>query len=403
MIRKILQLEGIRGIGALIVFTVHFYINFSPQFYAPILALLKNNLPLSTSLFILRLLDLYVNGNIFLHVFWALSAYVIFKKFFELRSKGETLWAGVIKRYFRLMLPCAFATFCSYLLLRSGQVYINDIHHAGTMVGNDIFPVYNFTPSIYSFLKSSVFGNLFHFDYKNLYDIPLWTIEKEFYGSVFCFALFGITRLSRNRSFWYIGIFICVFMARLYWLNSFLFGYYLSDLDFSTTESTNFISAFVKRVNTVLINNQAYSLLVLVLLFTGLRYIFFKRAELFDPVNSISGLILILATLRIDRLARLMEFKPIARLGRLSFGLYVLHWPVMCSFTSWCYLKFDHSGSLSLLVLYLATLVLSLLLAWAFHVFIDMRSVKIAGKISSYFSPELPLHEFSPLPVTSEA
>lgn len=384
--KKILQLEGVRGIGALIVFTCHFQLVFFPRFYLLIADFLKQIVSLRISNYSIGLIDLEITGNMFLHVFWALSAYVIFRKFFEFGSGGENLIAASVKRYLRLMLPCGAAVLGSYFLYRAGLIYINTIYVNGLHVHTRQVNLYTISPSFIHALKSSVWNNLFDYDYANSYNGPLWTIEKEFYGSLFCFGLFGVVGQVKNRSVFYLVLFSCIYLLKYYWLNSFLIGYFLSDFDFTLPRRNGLIYQYASKINEFILGNQLFSVLVFVVIFLGSKYILLKHPYRLDAVNCILSFLVILLSLRVRVFASMMKFRPIAVLGRLSFGVYVLHWPIMCSFSAWCYLNFSHDSYLNLLFLYLETLTLTLVLAAFFHIWIDRRSVIFAGKVSRYIS-----------------
>lgn len=378
--KKIHQLEGVRGIGALIVFVCHFQIVFFPAFYTLVLGHLKNHLPANASNFIIYMMDLSLIGNMFLHIFWALSAYVIFRKFFELASK-ETLLASTVKRYFRLMIPCAVSIFFSYFLFRFGFIYVRGVT-THVLQQN----LYAFQPSFWQAVQNSVWHTFFDYNYADSYNGPLWTIEREFYGSIFCFGLFGVIGHARNRSFFYVLIFACALILKMYWLNSFLFGYYLSDFDFSPKREGNILHYFANRVNDFILNRQTLSILLFLVIFVVFKFIPYKKPENLELVNCVLSIMVIVMSLRIDVVTRLMSYPILTKLGQVSFGLYLLHWPFMCAFTSWWYLKFDHSTYLSLGLLFVLTLVLTMMLAWLFYRFVDIKSIKIAGKVARYFN-----------------
>lgn len=384
--KKLLQLEGIRGIGALIVFTCHFQLTFLPQFYQITADCFKRLMPYSLNLFAINLLDLYLTGEMFVHIFWALSAYVIFRKFFELNTRGETIIEGIIKRYFRLMLPCAFSVVFTYVLLRSGLIYLNSVKPDGIfMSGSRVLP-FDLMPSIFYTVKSALWNNIFSFDVEHAINIPLWTIQKEFYGTVFCYCLFGLIGVQKNRSVIYIILFAIVYGLRMYWLNSILFGYYLADFDFSFTAHTSIFYTAAKVINNLILKFQGYAILITVILFVIIRYILFRFPQKMDAVNCLTGFLLVIICLRVNWIKSILKLKPLVSLGKLSFGLYVLHWPVMCSFTCWYYLKSDHISYLNLAILYTMSLIISLILAWLFNKYIDIKSIKLAKKISRYLT-----------------
>jgi len=377
--KKIHHLEGVRAIGALIVFVCHFQIAFVPAFYDLFLLKLKTILPAKLSSFIVYLVDLNINGNMFLHIFWALSAYVIFKKFFQYTGQQQFLLSASVKRYFRLMIPCAASIFFSYFLFKAGFIYITRIH-IHVLQQN----LYAFPPSFLHALKDSIWNTLFDYDFYNSYNGPLWTIEREFYGSLFCFALFGIIGKAKNRAIFYAIIFGCVFMLKMYWLNSFLFGYYLSDYDFSEKTASP-VYNIIDKINKYIERHQTLAFLLFLLVFMAGRIVLYKKPWDLDMINSVLCFLVIFITLRIDFITRLMSLKILTGLGKISFGLYLLHWPIMCAFSAWFYVTFNHDTNASLTLLFVLTTVIALFLSWLFYKYIDLNSIKWSGKIASYF------------------
>ncbi|PQJ10749.1 hypothetical protein CJD36_012320 [Flavipsychrobacter stenotrophus] len=377
---KISQLEGVRAIGALIVFVCHFQIIIAPDFYDHFYKFLYPHLGHTRTNFIVLSSNLMINGNLVLHLFWALSAYVIFKNFFQHGATGSKLLASSAKRYFRLMLPCAVSIFFSYAIYKGGLIYVRKIG-VETLQQN----LYLIPPSFFHALKTSVWNTLFNYDYYDSYNGPLWTIQREFYGSIFCFALFGLTGRTYRRGLIYLTIFIVVGMLKMYWLNSFLFGYYLSDYDFTPTNSEQ-VKKIINKVNDFITRHQWLIVGMVLIVFGICKMIIYKRLGWMDMVNSFLCSLVILVTFRVAPITRLLGHKALTLLGKVSFGIYLLHWPIMCSFTSWLYLRHtDHSTGF-ITLLFSLSLALTLLLSWLFYKFVDMPSIALAGNIGKKFS-----------------
>jgi peptidoglycan/LPS O-acetylase OafA/YrhL len=381
--KKIYQLEGVRGFGALLVFVCHFQIVFYPGFYDRILGHLTPRLPGNLSRFIVYMIDMSINGNMFLHIFWALSAYVLLKKYFENNTRGETLAASSIKRYVRLMIPCTVSVFFSYFLFKFGLIYVRGIH-VHVLQQN----LYAIPPSIVHSVKTSFWNNLFDYDYFNSYNGPLWTIQREFMGSLFCFGLFGVIGKAKRRSLLYVIIFGCVFTLKMYWLNSFLLGYFLADYDFSEENRNGKLYQWAQAVNRFAINNQMATLGLFVIVFVTFKSYMYKHPDDLDMINCILSFLVIFISLRLDAVNRLAGISAFTWLGRVSFGLYVLHWPFMCAYTSWFYLSFPHTW-FNMIFLFASTLGACLLMAKLFYKYVDLVSIKVSGRIAGYFSNSL--------------
>lgn len=379
-VRKIDQLEGVRAIGAMIVFVCHFQIIIVPNFYDNFYKLLYKHMSHTPSNFTVISSNLMINGNLVLHLFWALSAYVIFKRFFEHGTTGNELLASSLKRYFRLMLPCAVSIFFSYIIYKAGLIYVRKIP-VETLQQN----LYLIPPSFWHALKTSVWNTMFNYDYYDSYNGPLWTIQREFYGSLFCFALFGLIGRAYNRGIAYLIIFGAVGLLEMYWLNSFLFGYFLSDYDFTPNNSPR-VKEIIGRINTYIDKHQLLVVSAVVVIFMLCKLIIYKHMGRMDMVNSFLCELVILVTFRIRVVNRALANKALTGLGKVSFGVYLLHWPIMCSFTAWLYLRHpDHSTSFILLLLGL-TLGITLILSWVFYKFVDIKSIVLANRIGKRFN-----------------
>ncbi len=375
---KIYQLEGVRAIGALIVFICHFQIIIVPNFYDSFYKALYPHFGHTPTNFTVISSNLMINGNLVLHIFWALSAYVIFKNFFLYGSSGSHLLASSVKRYFRLMLPCAVSIFFSYIIYKAGFIYVRKLG-VETLQQN----LYLIPPSFLHALKTSLWSTLFNYDYYDSYNGPLWTIQREFYGSVFCFALFGLAGRSYKRGLLYIVIFIIAGLLEMYWLNSFLIGYFLSDYDFTPTNTLK-VKDTIQKINNYIATHQALIMIAVLFIFMVCKLIIYKHLGRMDMINSFLCSLVILLTFRIHFINRLMASKALVSLGKISFGIYLLHWPIMCSFTSWLFIKYPNHTTGFIWLLLSLSLLLTITLSWLFYKFIDLKSIAVASKIGKW-------------------
>lgn len=58
-----------------------------------------------------------------------------------------------------------------------------------------------------------------------------------------------------------------------------------------------------------------------------------------EVINFTAALFLILGIYCIPLLQRILELRILQYLGKISFGVYLLHWPILCSLTSLTYVK----------------------------------------------------------------
>jgi peptidoglycan/LPS O-acetylase OafA/YrhL len=115
----------------------------------------------------------------------------------------------------------------------------------------------------------------------------------------------------------------------------------------------------------------------------GLHYADPNNYTQLHRTSCLLAILLLIGILRLPPVIRLMEWKPLMHLGKLSFGLYVLHWPVMCSLSAWLFLSSVHlqstAGRLGVL---LVTSLVCYLLSYLFYRYVDAASIK-AGALFS--------------------
>ncbi len=385
---RLVQLEGIRGLGVFFVIACHFQMLFVPGYNNTLYAFFSGIFPGHITGLLVHFTDLRVIGNMFLYTFWALSGYVIFKPFFE-ENITISLPAAIIKRYLRLMIPCAVSIFFAYALLSSGLMFVHKILPTG--FDGSMFSV---QPSFFTALKTSVWNTLFHFSGVLGYNQPLWTIEKEFYGTVLCLVLFSMTFKLQNRYIYYAGLFLCVFILKLFWLNSFLLGYILSDYDFYFRPASA-DGAGIQRSRQAGTKYQLCSGVLFLLLYTGSFITTYQKPHWQGAVNVLLSILLLLAALRIRVVGNITGSRVLAQIGAWSFGLYALHTPVMTSFSSILWLKLPYGGgALAVGILFIATLIVCILLSIPFTLYVDRMAIRLAAKAAQYFSKEAVLiHE----------
>jgi peptidoglycan/LPS O-acetylase OafA/YrhL len=127
------------------------------------------------------------------------------------------------------------------------------------------------------------------------------------------------------------------------------------------------------------------TLVLFIVVFVAFKSYLYKHPDDLDMVNCILSFLVIFISLRLDVVNRLAGIRIFTWLGRVSFGLYVLHWPFMCAYTSWFYLSFPHTW-FNMIFLFVSTLGACLILAKLFYKYVDLVSIKVSGRIAGFFS-----------------
>jgi len=177
--RKLIHLEGARGLASIFVIFWHFSLAFSPFDLA---------VPVWEGGFGYSPLLVLINGPGAVSFFFTLSGFVLTLTTFR-HPSARALILSAVKRLPRLIVPCAASMLIGYLLLTSGW----NLHgragaaaHSGWLIdfGNGHPPAGR--PTLVSVLRQSVL--IFLLPNQSWLNSNLWTMREEFIGSLFVFA-----------------------------------------------------------------------------------------------------------------------------------------------------------------------------------------------------------------------
>lgn len=353
-------LEGIRGFASFAVLVGHIMLTFWPGIYfrsgplwQPIPRAIK-----AVAQFPGKFLW---DGHAAVSVFFVLSGFVLSLAFFERRS-ASGLGSSAVRRYPRLMFPILASVLWAYFLLTIGgmknQEAIVVMDAANELTPQAKAPAghshrwlaayYNFEPSWRDVLIEGTYGA---FHRIAPYNLVLWTMPIELIGSFLVFSFLGVFGVLRNRWLIYsIGGGLLLWYQLYYYLD-FLIGIALCDL-WTWNQQTRRWSL------------PRFAGLLLVAL--GL----FAVAQKPLAATLIVGGITFTSSLH-----GFFEWRWVRFLGRISFGLYLTHMPVLCSFGCAVYLWLardaqwtHHSAAV---VAAGVSMVASIVVAWGFYHLVD--------------------------------
>jgi peptidoglycan/LPS O-acetylase OafA/YrhL len=381
---KLLYLDGLRGILCLIVVFSHCLLmgktnheqNFSIFFYP-----WMQHSPL-------RLL---VAGEFAVAVFFVLSGCVLVRRYLEHFDDNKILLSGLIRRFPRLFIPSSVALFIYFAILHFRPFHgFNECHEIGE---GTVDP----QKTGIAYVLLNTFGQYLWMP--ALYTIQ-WTMQIEFICSILIYVLaFLITRPFIHRYRMVLHAFLNLILPIVWlathgqiprpvqYIQPFMFGLLLSDLD---------ASGFLNFVHSIKIY---WSLLIkLGLIFLT---IYFGSYPVFntDVVNgsgtlwspfgwmfgwfwiSFGGFCLILLSILSKNFQYFLSTKIIHFLGKISFGIYLTHYIILCivdvSFIKWTapHLGRDVAVLMGLLIF---ALPITLLISYAFYLFVDAPAVQIS-------------------------
>ena len=372
--RKIDYLNGLRGVAAFQVVFHHFILAFYPALFFG--GEWRNHLPAGMEDAASRsVLTVLWDGNFAVCIFFVLSGFVLSHKFF-LKKEHEIVTASAVKRYFRLALPVAFSILVAFALMKLSLFYNQP---AGVEAGSGwLSSFWNFQPDFADSLSQAFYGIFFKDTFE--YNVVLWTIAHEFMGSFLIYAFLAIVGKAKNRHFAYAALIIVFWQT--YYL-AFILGMILSD-------TIAHERALVRKYDkTKLIRT---GLLVLGLLLgsfpagrdpQGTMYAFMALSWLTDPgtlYHTLGAFLLMVVLLESRKMQQFFSFRYFLFLGEISFAMYLLHFIILGSFTSFVFIQLEpimpypYAVGLS----FLASLPIILGVSYVVYKYVDRSAVKFS-------------------------
>lgn len=379
------SLEGLRGLACFCVVNSHFI----GVFYSVIMYYFQppTQWP-SPSTPIEKILShppitLFFNGYFAVTIFFALSGYVLTDKYFRTQDPSF-LRSGAIKRYPRLVLPALASVLLAYVLLSTGQMK----NHLADQVGASGWILEYYKEPV-SFLKAMYLG-LFGAPIVGEFKInnPLWTLKIELLGSLLLFVLYYIFELRHKAllAFWFVLFSVALSHAPLF---SF---YYITIL----------LGSFIHLVAGWLKQRPKLALMIFILGLVAGSYDFSPRFALLRSLDlpasfpfaaefnadkrafywALGGVLTVAGVVGSPQLTRILSIGIFRFLGKISFALYLLHFPIILSFSISMVRKGLHYGQtqmVAVLISYVLTLGLLLIASSLFYKWVDSPCIRLAS------------------------
>lgn len=304
------HISGLKGMGALIVFIYHFLYCFYPLFIPEG----TNAAPIEH----IPVLNILVNGNFAVCVFILLSGYLMAGSAERLDSL-DAYGNAIVRRYVRLMIPLAVAASLSYLLCISGLYRIREVSEAiGNELTSNYFRIIHFHHLPISFLWAP-------FGYHVLVG-PFWMMKYILVGS---FVVMGVTLAIRRYSpiMQILGILFTLTLA-LY-LDA-LYACVLSGMLLYKVGQHPIPLKGIVRIPAIL------------LMLAAAFWLSVAQDNMMDYdkyKNILASFLFVSAVLLSKSLLAFFSSRLMDTLGKLSLGVFIFHWPVICSLSCRLFLE----------------------------------------------------------------
>lgn len=302
--KKISCFEGIRAIGCIGVFLCHFRGAFFPQYVTCL-----DHTPVK----------ILTAGNVIVRILFTLSGFVVCYKYFS-KKNYENIRKDILKRYFRLAPAIIVAEIIVYFLMRAGLLY--NIPAAEISGSVDFLAVFNnFTADFSGCLKEAFITC--YTEGANGYIGPLWTIKYEFLGVILILSAMYICKDTYLRYIFYLIVF--AFYNTYY--NYFVLGMFICDI-YISQDFNQFLQKH-QRLNNLLFIIALY----IVSLFDINDTVKYTRV-----MFSVGLIMLFLTLLNASWSEKILGAPIMNHMGRISYAVYIIHWPVIESFSSAYYI-----------------------------------------------------------------
>jgi len=341
-VKKVGLFESLRGIAALVVVNEHLMKLFFVMAFSD--AAMR-----STEFGVLEEMsfppfNMLHNGAWAVCIFFVLSGYVLSYSFFKSsKTDGRELTGKVVARYFRLAIPVTASLIFVMILFSFSSIYFSDI--VPLTQSKELYPYAN-KPTVVDMISQGFGSALFNDNFS--YNPPLWTMSVEMFGSLFIFALQAIFLTFRSHKYaWMIrmALYFCLIVLLFPTLYSgFVLGMLLCDCTLN-----NRVDSFLKQYSKYWVPfSLILGLFLCGYMIRGLytnpyRYITINEFHpYYEYLYNIWGAFFLLSGICYSETIKRILEKPIfLSLGRISFSLYLTHYTVMFSLTSYLYMVLD--------------------------------------------------------------
>ena len=382
---KLVCLESIRGLAALVVVIHHLEFTFMPVLKADYATLSAH--PFWIRALGLSPLSVFSNGGFAVRLFFVLSGFVLSLSFFRTLDR-EVVASAAVRRYFRLMIPSAIVVLIAWALL---QVHAYGNVEAAQMMaqpaGAWLYKWFQFDMSFLTALKQGVWDNFAHYSEAQTLNSNLWTMPVELAGSFVVFVILAVFGASTRRALVYAGLAVTFHLMHNRNFSDFLCGLIVCDVYVALGRAG-------KRPNVPW--TFAWIALGLGLMLGGLSPdwlagLIGTRGAMPTYWGTAGAALIISSALFCEPMRRFLEHRFLAFLGRISFPLYLIHFSVICSAGSWGYVALRHAGVehvAAALACSALSIAVSILAAWGLVYCADIPGIEAGRWVDRLLRPE---------------
>jgi peptidoglycan/LPS O-acetylase OafA/YrhL len=336
--RKDLSADGLRGLAAVNVLLCHLCLAFLPGGFAYIYP--DTTTPAAMHGMVDHViafppLSVLWNGQFAVCIFFVLSGYVLTKAFL-LSGDLSVIRLRASRRYLRLGVPIFGSVIFAWFVMTMGWSHARE---AGALSGSTwVADFWKKPPDVLEALRDGVYGTIL--GGWSRFNPTLWTMKIELLGSIFVFAYraLAVREASCARALLQgMPRVVCfaMAMALLLWFfpndwpyyAAFLIGSHIGEMPL--TRSKPLLGGLL--VGAVICGG-----------FDTSPWYDWTRALPFDDnvrkaAFNVAGGVMLLYVVRCGVLDRVLQSRPAQFMGRISYAFYLVHLPILLSFSAWLF------------------------------------------------------------------
>lgn len=365
-------MNGLKGIGAGIVYLCHFVFAFYYGMYS--LELSDFHLPGNMEYVIgSSPLNLLFSGNFAVRLFLVMSGYVLCLGYFRKRDK-KTILISASKRYFRLLPPILVSNLLICFLMYANLFWNVQ---AAELTGSAWLAGFNRTePNLFQALAEALAGCFL--TGQNQYNGVLWTIRFLFQGALIVYACAWLFGEKKWRYAVYIPLSAVLLLTDYAGV---FFGFLLCDFVHTQDKAVEWL--------------KRQKVLLWVIFIAGCYLSSYPSAgvHLEGTIYGIMGvprvilyhlagaLLMVAAVVFLEPLQKFFSLPLFVKLGKISYSMYLVHFPMIATFGCWlftvCIGKMSYHLSAAIVFLLTTTAVIAVSILF-------QRFVEPLGKRKKY-------------------
>ncbi len=288
---------------------------------------------------------MFANGTPAVVVFFVLSGIVLPLSFFRSGGDSNVIAVAALNRFPRLMLLVFLTVVGAYLVATFG---LNFSKAAAEISGSSWlasfgypYPTGSFQPDLITALRQGLYGTLL--ENRSEFNVSLWTMHHELYGSFISFALAVFFFKAPMRQVYLISALAIVALQFTAWrLTPFVTGTALSAFLF---RNPGFVLKTWVSIGLIFVGFVLYRFHIGNAAYWPTAFIPWGSDDHKGwLIYTISGMCLIVGVVGNERIRAALNAKWLVALGHHSFAIYAAHMLVMTSIVSFVFVSVSSLG-----------------------------------------------------------